>query len=88
MEAYTKLEFVEFANGLWTALERAHITGVHRNPPQRGFDASLFEFTRSPVELRLAATEAFNYLHAAGFTMLIPDGNVGHPAETRLPDSV
>jgi hypothetical protein len=75
MKAYTKLEFVEFANGLWTTLERAHVTGVYRNPPQRGFDASLFEFQRSPVELRLAATEAFNYLHAAGFTMLIPDGN-------------
>lgn len=75
MDAYTKLEFVDFANRLWTTLETAHIPGVHRNPPGKGFDASLFEFGRSPSELRFAATEAFNYLHATGFTMLIPEGN-------------
>jgi len=75
MDAYTKVEFVDFANRLWSTLETAHIPEVHRNPPGRGFDASLFEFSRSPWELRFAATEAFNYLHAAGFTMLIPEGN-------------
>ena len=75
MDAYTRLKFVDFANRLWTTLETGHIQGVHRNPPGKGFDASLFEFGRSPSELRFAATEAFNYLHAAGFTMLIPEGN-------------
>jgi hypothetical protein len=75
MDAYTQLEFVDFANRLWATLETANIPGVHRNPPGKGFDASLFEFGRSPSDLRFTATEAFNYLHATGFTMLIPEGN-------------
>ena len=75
MGVYAKLKFVQFANQVWTTLETAHVPGVYRNPPEKGFNASLFEFGKSPQELRFAATEAFNYLHAAGFTMLIPDGN-------------
>jgi hypothetical protein len=73
VRAYAKLEFVEFANQLWSTLEAAEIPEVYRNPPQRGYDQSRYEFNRSPLELRFAATEAFNYLHAAGFTMRIPE---------------
>jgi len=72
---YSKLEFVEYANLVWTKLETAQVPGVFRNPPGKGFDASLFEFNKSPIELRFAATEAFNYLHSAGFIMSIPEGN-------------
>ena len=75
LDTHAGLDFVDFANRLWAALEAAQMPGVYRNPPQRGFDASHFEFGRSPMDLRFAATEAFNYLYIAGFTMLIPSGH-------------
>jgi hypothetical protein len=76
-KAHEPLVFVDYANDVWTVLESAKNPDVYRNPPSRGFDASLFEFGRSPRDLKLVATEAFNYLVSAGLLMAIPDGHSG-----------
>jgi hypothetical protein len=72
---YHRLEFLDFANRLWAALETIQASGIYKEPDGALFAFSRYKFMQSPTELRLAATEAFDYLHTSGLTLHIPDEN-------------
>src|SRR5256885_12147940 len=59
--------FDGFVDGLWRVLESAGVPGIVRQPPERGYTGTTYDFAQASNQLRFVATEAFHYLIYNGF---------------------
>jgi hypothetical protein len=64
-------QYRNYANNLWTVMERANVPGIER-PPQPNSMQQLFLHDQIPHALRLVTTEAFFYLFHNGYITPAP----------------